>query len=221
MKKAIVFGASGLVGSQLVDLLTDDINYDKIVLFNRRPLSLNSSKIEEHIVNFDEMEKFSDKISEGTVFCSLGSTIRKAKTIENFIKVDYEIPFKIAKAAKQNNIESFILVSSIGANSKSRNYYTKTKGKIEEELLHLSFNHVKILRPSMLLGQRKEFRLFELIGKIIMQILGFLFIGKLKRYKGIQARNVAKAMIWLSVNKTDQVIFESDEINELCKKFSL
>lgn len=218
MKKAIVFGATGLVGSQLVKLLIEDTNYDKIVLFNRRPMSFTSPKIEEHIVNFDQLEDFSDKIDGKTVFCTLGTTIKKAKSIENFRKVDYDMPLQIGKIAQAKKVSNFLIVSSIGANSKSRNYYTKTKGEVEEELRQLNFENFVVLRPSLLLGLRKEFRFLESLSKILVHILGVLFLGSLKKYKAIHSADVARAMIKLSFQKSDKTIYESDEIKQIAKK---
>jgi nucleoside-diphosphate-sugar epimerase len=218
MNKAIVFGSSGLVGSELVRFLIDDPYYDKIVLFNRSSLSLNSPKIEEYIIDFDELKDFPDEITSGVVFCTIGTTIKKAKSVENFVKIDFDIPYKIAEIAKNKEIDSFLIVSSIGANAYSKNYYTKTKGLLEEELQKYEFLNLKILRPSLLLGQRKEFRFFELISKIILPVLGLFLFGRLKKYRAIQAKDVAKAMIWLSKNKAKKTIFESDEIKQIARK---
>lgn len=218
MKKAIVFGASGLIGSQLVELLIEDPDYDKIILFNRRSLSYNSPKIDEHIINFDEIDQFSDKIAGEAVFCTLGTTIKKARSIENFIKVDYDIPLKVAEIAKKNGINRYLLVSSIGANASSKNYYTKTKGRIEQELKNLYFEHLKILRPSLLVGPRKEFRLLELFSKILMGIFGIFLFWKLSKYKAIKSIDVAKAMIILSKRSLKKTIYESDEIKKLLKQ---
>lgn len=212
MKKAIVFGASGLVGSELLEILLTENIYDKIVLFNRYALGYNSSKVNEYIVNFDELDNFSDKIKGDIVFCTLGTTIRKAKTIENFRKVDFEIPMKIAQIARKNEVHTFVLVSSIGANKESRNYYTRTKGQIENELQKLTFQRLVIVRPSILLGKRKEFRFFELLGKGVMRCIGFLFFGRFKKYRAIHAKDVAKAMLKLVSVAEEKTVYESDEL---------
>jgi nucleoside-diphosphate-sugar epimerase len=217
MKKAIVFGASGLVGSHLMELLIKDNKYDKIVLFNRHQISVNSSKVEEQIINFDELDKISDEITGDVVFCTLGSTIKKAKTIENFVKIDYNLPLEIAQRSKNNNVKSFVIVTSIGSNPKSKNYYTKTKGRLEEALNELNFENLKIVRPSMLLGNRDEFRFFEIIGKFMAKLLGFLLIGKLKKYRAIHAKDVANAMIKISENNKSKIIFESHELKKISR----
>ncbi|MBA2613219.1 MAG: oxidoreductase [Bacteroidetes bacterium] len=177
----------------------------------RRKTELNHLKLEERIVDFDNID--ASIIKGDDIFCAIGTTLKKAGSKENQYKIDCEYPFKIAQLAKQNNVKQFILVSSIGASAKSSNFYLKTKGELEEKIAGLNFNAFIILRPSFILGVRKEFRLGEKIGIFFAVLLGPLFIGRLKKYKGVKAITIAKKMIKAAnENLNGKVIVESDKI---------
>ena len=152
------------------------------------------------------------------MFCCLGTTIAAAGSKEAFRKIDFDLPVKIAEEASKNNIFSFLIISSLGADTKSSNFYYKTKGEMEKTIQKFSFRKISILRPSMLLGGRKEFRLGEIIGKELMRALSFVFVGSLKKYKAIHAQNVAKAMVEIANNDFGKTIFESDEIRNIAKR---
>jgi uncharacterized protein YbjT (DUF2867 family) len=148
----------------------------------------------------------------------MGTTIKVAGSQDAFMKVDYTYVLNFAQLAKRNGIDKFIVVSSLGADKNSANFYLKVKGDVENDLTRLKFKNLIIVRPSMLLGDRKEFRLGELIGKKIMKGLAFLFVGKLKKYKAIEASTVAKAMLMLSKNElSDVAIFENARLLDLGK----
>ncbi len=215
-KTAIILGASGLVGNEVLNQLITDPDFEKIKLFVRKPLSIDHPKMEQHIVNFDDVESFRNLIIGDVIFCCLGTTIKTAGSQEAFKKVDHHYPFAFAKIAKQNGVKKYLIISSLGANKNASNFYLRTKGEIEFDLSNLKFESLVIVRPSMLLGNRKGFRLGEYIGKIVMKAISFLFIGKLKRYKAIEARDVAKAMIKLSkTNSTGITIAQSDILMEI------
>lgn len=217
-KVAIVLGASGLVGNELVQQLLADANYRSIAVFVRKELPIKHSKLTQQITDFDHLEKHAEQIKGDVVFCCLGTTIKVAGSQEAFTKVDYHYPLKFAKIAKQNGVPKYILVSSIGANSETSNFYLNIKGSLEKQLQKLNFNALIAVRPSMLLGDRKEFRLGEVIGKIFMKLLGLILIGKLKRYKGIEARTVAKAMIKLAQSDSSSFeIIQSEKLQAIGK----
>lgn len=237
-RTAIILGASGLVGAELLKQLlarkdaseefnpkpltmsANDLNqsFEKIKIFVRKPIAINDPKLEQIILDFDTIGNYSDSIKGDVIFCCMGTTIATAGSKEVFIKVDYTYPLEFAKIAKQNGVETFLLVSSIGADKKASNFYLKVKGDIELALEELKFGSLIILRPSMLLGDRKEFRFGESAGKVFMKLFSFVFIGKLKKYKAIQASAVARAMIHLSKMKIKgSTVFLSDQLQQIAK----
>lgn len=215
-KTAIIIGASGLVGNEVLKLLLTDDHFDKVNIFVRKPLSINHPKLEQHAIDFDLIFKSTDLVKGDILFCCLGTTIKTAGSKEEFKKVDYAYPLAFAKIAKQNGVKKFLIISSIGANSTSSNFYLKVKGGIEKELEKLKYESLIIVRPSMLLGDRKEFRLGESIGKIVMKLISILFIGKFNKYKAIEASTVARAMIELSKSNLEGVsVVESDRLMKI------
>ncbi|NHB67756.1 hypothetical protein G8O23_03565 [Bacteroidales bacterium M08MB] len=152
-------------------------------------------------------------------FCCLGTTMRKAGSREAFRKVDFDMVVDFAQKAKTAGIERFAVVSSIGANPKSKNFYLKTKGQVEEELKKIGFARLVIVRPSLLLGKRNERRIAEDIGKVLYSIFSILFIGPLKKYKGIKDEDVAKAMIALVEQGQGTIIAESNTLNLYSKEY--
>jgi len=218
LKTTIVIGATGLVGSELINQLILDSDFSTIKLFVRKASLFNHSKIEEYIFDFNDMNTNAELITGDIVFSCLGTTIKTAGSKEAFAKVDFTYVYNFAQQAKRNGVKTFVLVSSLGANANSSNFYLKVKGDIESDLARLKFKNLIIVRPSMLLGNRTEFRLGELVGKVIMKSLSFLFIGKLKKYKAIEAKTVAKAMRILSKNDLQEVtIFENNRLLEIGK----
>jgi len=215
VKTALLFGATGLVGHYLVSKLNSDPRYSAVKLFLRRPMHIKSIKLEKHLVNFDHPESFSHLVKGDDLFCCLGTTIRKAGSKEKFRAVDYDLVLKIAKMASENGVKNFVVVSSVGANPNSRNFYLRTKGEMERDLLALPFTSLKIIRPSILTGNRKEFRLGERIGIGMVKLVRIFLVGGLKKYKPIHGKTVAKAMLTIANRETSKVIFESAELKEL------
>ncbi len=214
-RTAIVVGATGLVGSYLVEELLKRQEYSKIIVLVRRLIDIKHEKLKQHIVDFNDPEKFSSLLLGDDIYCALGTTIRKAGSQENFKKIDLDLPVKIGSLAVKNGIHNFLVVSSIGANAGSRNFYLRTKGKMEKKIMQLGFEHVYIVRPSMLLGKRKEFRFGEIAGKVMIRIFSFLLLGKLRKYRGIHGKTVAKSMIRLALSCPSKIIVESDELHSL------
>lgn len=212
-KIAILFGATGLVGNNVLMRLLSDDRYEKIKVFSRGELSVKNEKITIIQTDFSNFEELKPKITGTDVFCCLGTTIKKAGSQENFKKIDFELVVNIAKAAYENKVPDFLVISSVGANSKSGNFYLRTKGEMEEEILNIPFSKLVILRPSLLLGKRKEFRLFEEIGKAIFSFLSFLLLGKLRKFKPNNASDVGKVMVKLANVTTSKKVFEPNDIN--------
>lgn len=193
-KTATLIGASGLIGSHLLQLLLDDSYFDTVKILVRRKLPIIQHKLEQKIVDFNDNDSLLVAIDNSdAVFCTIGTTQKKVKgDKEAYRKVDYDIPVKMARFCKMTGCESFILVSAIGANSKSKNFYLKLKGEVEEVIQAIGIHSAYIMQPSMLLGNRKEFRLGEKTITPLMKVFSFLIPSK---YKPIQAEDVAKAML--------------------------
>ncbi len=194
-KTAILFGGSGLVGGFCLDLLLESPIYTKVISFGRKRLNKEHEKLEQLVIDFDELSKKENLIKGNDLFCALGTTIKKAGSQDAFRKVDYEYPAKIAKIAAKNGVSQFILVSSAGADSKSNVFYSKVKGELEDAIRALPFWGIHILRPSLLLGDRKESRPLERIGIIFSKGIGFLMGDLLGKYQPVKAEDVAKAMV--------------------------
>ena len=212
MKTAIVFGATGLVGSHIVKQLINNEDYGKVKVFGRRAIGYTDPKVEEYIIDFDKLADAAEDIKGHVVYCCLGTTIKKAKNETAYRKVDYDMPVDIAHIAEKNAIDSYIVVSSIGASIDSKNFYLHMKAEMETTLKRYNFKRLKIVRPSFLLGNREEFRLMEWVGKSISLLISPLMVGKLKKYRPIHAKKVAAAMIRLADDDSGQIIYESNEL---------
>ncbi|MEI7595353.1 MAG: oxidoreductase [Bacteroidota bacterium] len=211
MKKALVIGASGLIGKELVKLLTSDQHYDSIDIIGRQLIGFSSSKIIEKKVDFAHLNETIE--SNTDIFCCVGSTINKAKNWDNFRKVDLEIPVKLAELCENTTNTKLLVISSIGANKNSRNKYLQMKGEMEIEISKRKIDAIIIFRPSILLGNRDERRLGESFAKFIIKLFSFLMIGPLKKYKGISAYKVANSLITAAKsNLKGTIILESSEI---------
>lgn len=215
-KTALIAGATGMTGKLLLKKLLDSNHYNKVIVLLRKPVAIENPKAEVLIVNFDKPEDFSGKLIADDIFCCLGTTINKAKSKEAFKKVDLEYPLKLAEITKSNGASQFLVMSSMGANPDSIIFYSKVKGTLESELKKVGFNTLRIFRPSLLMGNREEFRLGERIGTFFYKFFSWLFIGKWRRYKGIASEAVALAMFKAAqLNDSGVIIYESDEISAL------
>ncbi|UFH36931.1 NAD(P)H-binding protein [Flavobacterium acetivorans] len=181
MKTALIIGSTGLIGSQLLNLLLESKDYNKVITFVKRDSGKQHPKLSQHIIDFDQPESYQELIVGDDFFCTIGTTIKKAGTKEAFKKVDFEYPQQFASFASKNKVKNFLLISSLGADETSGNFYLKTKGEIENVLKNSDFESVSILRPSLLLGNRQEFRLGERVAGIFMRTLSFLFFWKTKK----------------------------------------
>jgi uncharacterized protein YbjT (DUF2867 family) len=198
---ATLIGATGLIGSHLLQLLLQDQYFETVRILVRRPFELTHSKLEKKIVDFNNMESYRLAL-EGSdvIFCTVGTTQKKVKgNKEAYRKVDYDIPVHAAQLGKLCGCKTFILVSAIGANSKSSNFYLQLKGEVEDAVKAVGLQSVHIMQPSILLGKRNEFRLGERIGQFLMNVLSFLIPNK---YKPIKATTIATAMLNASKKQT-------------------
>lgn len=191
----ILLGASGLIGSHCLNILLADERFSRVIALVRRTLEITHPRLVQTIVDFDKLDNYASEIKADAVLSCLGTTLRKAGSSVKFTKVDYEYQLKVAEIARRNGASTFILLSSIGADKKSVVLYTKVKGEVEEAISKLGYEKVIILRPSILLGDRKESRPGEAVGQWMAKQLPFLFSGPLAKYKGIPADTVAQAMV--------------------------
>ena len=217
MKTALIFGSSGLIGGHLLDQLTKNNNYNKIKIFVRLELEINDPKVEVIKVNFKNLENHKEDIKGDDCFFCIGTTKQNSPDKNEYQRVELEVPKQIAQIAKSNLVNSFIFVSALYANPKSSGDYVRFKGLVEEELKELNFPKLGIMRPSFLIGNRKEKRASETIGIFVFKLLSPLLLGPLKKMKPIHSETVAKAMIAVIQNDIQQTIFESNEIVEINK----
>lgn len=215
-KTAIIIGSTVMTGSHLLKILLTSGIYEKVISLVRHSTKISHPRLIQHVVNFDQPESYQDLIEGNDMFCCLGTTIKKAGSQEAFEKVDLKYPIQFAKIAASKGVKQYSIISSIGANPKSNNFYLRTKGKCEEELRKLAFQSISIFRPSLLLGNRKEFRLGEKIGEYTMKLFSIFFLGKIKKYKPVKSKNVAYAMYSIAQSNTvGYHIYESDEISDI------
>lgn len=191
---ATIIGATGLIGGHLLELLLNDASFITVRILIRRPLEITHAKLEKKLVDFSDLESFRLALeSTDVIFCTIGTTMKKMKgDKEAYRKIDYDIAVHAARLGKANGCEKFVLVSAVGANSKSSNFYLHLKGEIEEAVQASGIREVYILRPSLLLGNRKEFRLSEKLASWLMPLFAFIIPAK---YRPVKAREVAQAMI--------------------------
>ena len=215
MKTALLFGSSGLVGGHLLNELIQNDNYNKIKLFVRSVPEISNPKIEIIKTDFNNLKNHKEDIKGDDSFYCIGTTKQNSSDKNEYKRVELEIPKQIAQIAKANSVNSFVFVSSGYADPKSSGDYLKFKGEVEEELKRLNFPKLGIMRPSFLLGDRKEKRVGEKIGIFVFKLLSPLFLGPLKKMRPIHSEIVAKAMIAIVQNENQQMIFESNEISEI------
>ena len=215
MKTAIVFGSTGLIGGHLVNQLIQDNYYTKIKIFVRSQTSINNEKVEVINIDFNNLGNHKTEITGDDCFFCIGTTKQNSPDKNDYQKVELDIPKEIAQIAKANSVKSFIFVSSIYANPNSSGNYVKFKGLVEEELKRLNFSKLGILRPSFLMGKRKENRVGEKIGIFTFSALSPLLFGPFKKMRPISSENVAKAMIKIANSNLEKTVFESNEIVEL------
>lgn len=214
----LLLGASGLVGGECLNLLLQKDTFDPVVVLNRRKLeAARHPRVIEFITAFENIAELSDLIRAESVICALGTTIKKAGSQSSFRKVDYDIPVEIGKIAMKNGTRNFILVSALGANPDSKIFYNRIKGEVETAIRQLGFESAVFLRPSLLLGNRKEQRTGEKLARQLGHWFSFLLPGK---YKPVEARTVSAAAIYFAENPERGVrIVESNDIRKIGKDY--
>ena len=212
-RTALVIGASGLIGSILTRLLLDSEAYGGVTILVRRPIDLTHPKLNQEVINFDQPD--AGKVKGDDVFCCLGTTIKVAGSKEAFYKVDATYPYELARLARANGASQFLLVTSMGADPKAFIFYNRVKEEVEEKIATLNYDSYSIFRPSLLLGDRKEDRPGEKMAQSFSGILSALMVGPLKKYKPVEARKVAAAMLKVALRRLKgQYVLESDQLQE-------
>ena len=213
MKTAIVIGATGLIGNLLVKKLLNDDRYEKVKVFVRRSTGINNPKLKEHLVDFDNIGEWKSLVIGDDLFSAMGTTIRKAKSTVVQYKVDVTYQYEFAKAASENGVKSYFLVSSSGSKATSKIFYLRIKGELDEKVQQLPFSKIRIFRPSLLLGERPEKRFGEKAAERILKIVVPVF-PFLKNQRPIEGEKVASAMI-TSANGTDELRIKIQELSEI------
>ncbi|MDX5419412.1 MAG: NAD(P)H-binding protein [Hymenobacteraceae bacterium] len=193
MKTALVIGATGLVGKQLVQQLLTDEYFNKVVVFGRRSLGIADAKLEEHLINFDAPEEWEQLVKGDVFFSTLGTTLKQAGGYNEQYKVDYYYQYKFAETAAQNGVPAYVLVSSSGANPDSVIFYSRMKGTLEEAVKKLDFQSINILQPGLLHGDRAESRFGEEAAYKVLHLLDK--VGLAGKYRPYEDKVVAQAMV--------------------------
>lgn len=217
MKKAILFGASGFVGSNLLDRLLNNSDYEKVTIVVRKNLNISHPKLKTLIGDYHSLPKLKTNIVADDVFIALGTTKKNTPNEDEYYQVDHDYPVLAAKIAKENGAQSIFIVTVVGANANSGNFYVKTKGQIERDIIALDFQHTHIFRPSMIMGTRKEKRVIEKLLIRLWSVINPILLGKyLNKYKGIEGKNIAEAMNNSAKNQFEKVKFyQWEEMNKI------
>ncbi len=218
MKTAAIFGSSGLIGKSILLKLLKSENYSRVKAFVRSKIEVDHPKLDIIITDFSKLDKIEYLLNADECYFCIGTTRHKTPRKTDYIKIEYELPIKIAEICKRNAINKFIYISSLGASPNAAGLYLKNKGKTERDLKNLKFKKLIIVRPSILVGERKENRIGEKLGLLIMNSLSILLMGKLKKYKPIKAMVVANSIFKIANKNVEKEIFESDELDKIEKE---
>lgn len=218
-RNAVVFGATGLIGKELVMALLADGSYENVTAVVRNPLIISDSRLSQiRLADFSKLPELKGKLKSGDWFCCIGTTIKTAGSQEAFSRVDLGIPKAVAELAQAASAESLVIISSIGADASSRVFYLRTKGEMEKEVREIYKGKLSFVRPSLLMGNRGEFRLAESLSAAFMKVMGWTMVGPLRKYRGIKAGDLARAMIMISKNRDERLIYESDDLQRIIRK---
>lgn len=216
MKKAILVGSSGFVGSFLLNELLNNPDYEQVTVVVRKDLNINHPKLKTLIGDYNSVSGLKGNLVADEIFITLGTTKKNTPDPGEYYHVDHDYPVLAAKLARENGAKSVFLLTAVGANANSSIFYVKTKGEAERDILALKFDHTHIFRPSMLMGNRKENRPMEKVFIRIWSILNPVFIGRFNRNKGIKGQDVARAMNNAAKNQTEKVkIYHWKEMTDL------
>jgi len=216
MKSAILLGATGLTGGYVLNLLLSNDQYHKVIVFSRRDIEVKHDKLQVIICDLLDLEEQRENFKADEVYVCIGTTNNKTPNKKLYRDIDFGIPVTAAQLCRENMIDNITIMSSLGANANSTVFYPKIKGEMEQSVLHMEIPNTYILRPSIIMGPRKERRFGETMGKMIAFFIAPLMRGPLKKYKGIHSEDIAKAMINLNSGKSNiKGIIESDTIQEI------
>ncbi|RXG18054.1 putative NAD(P)-binding protein [Leeuwenhoekiella aestuarii] len=217
-KTAIILGITGLTGNLLAKAVLADSRYDKLISFHRRKSNITHAKLEEHVVDVLELEKYKSLFKGDIVFCCIGTTQSKTSDKETYKQIDYGIPVSAARLCKQNKISQFIAISALGANAESSVFYNKVKGEMERDVLKQNLKETYLLQPALLAGDREEKRTIEKLAIQAFKFFNFFLIGPLKKFQSIKPEALVAAMQYLSFNTYADNKIESDVIKKLAAK---
>lgn len=216
LASALLLGATGLVGGHVLDLLLDDPAYGRVVVLGRRPVDRQHPKLQQHVADLGRLEEHAALFAVDDVFCCLGTTIRAAGSQDAFRRVDHDYVVGSARVAAGAGARRYLLVTAAGADAGSRIFYNRVKGEAEAGVRAQPFEAVVILRPSLILGPREQRRTAEAVFQRVAPALGWMLVGPLRRYRAVDARAVARAMVRAAKERTRGIrIVESEEIQEI------
>jgi len=212
-RTALVAGASGLVGSQVLGLLLEDPTYTRVTVLARRELPLSHKKLEQRIASFDRLAQIADFPRVHDVFCCLGTTMKQAGSPDAFRKVDFTYVVELARVAVRHRASQFLVVTAVGADPASRILYSRVKGEAEEAVRRLQFESIQIFRPSLVVGARGQSRLAERVARLLGLLVGWALVGPLSRFRPIKAEALARAMVRVARDAPRGThVYESKEI---------
>ncbi|MEZ4793820.1 MAG: NAD(P)H-binding protein [Gelidibacter sp.] len=215
-KTAIILGATGLTGRLLLQTLLKDERYGDVTLFSRNTCNFKHPKLTEYIIDLFQLEHYNDKFKADEVFCCIGTTKAKTSNKETYKKIDFGIPVSAASLCKQNRIDTFMVISALGAKKNSKIFYNRIKGKMEVAVLDFNIKNCYILQPSLISGEREERRIGESFMKFLMALMKPIFrFGELKRYRPIHPQTIANCMVWLANNEYRSGRIKSKVIQEI------
>jgi uncharacterized protein YbjT (DUF2867 family) len=218
MKRAIIAGASGLIGSHLLQIILNENGYDEVLILVRKELPFQHKKLKQLVVDYANLKDYAEQLKGDAIFCCLGTTRKNTPDETEYRKIDHDYPLQLAQIAKQNNTAQYHLVSAASANTSSKVFYSRLKGETEDDITKVGLSSLHMYRPMLLTGNRKETRLGEGIATAIFKILDPILIGSLKKYRSIAGETVAKTMYKQSLkNESGVFIYRSDKIQELAR----
>jgi uncharacterized protein YbjT (DUF2867 family) len=216
MKKAIIAGASGLIGSHLLQIILNENGYDEFLILVRKEWPIQHIKLKQLVIDYTRLKDYTGLIKGDAIFCCLGTTRKNTPNETEYRKIDHDYPLQLAEIAKLNNITSYHLVSAASADLSSKIFYSRLKGETEDDIVKIGLPILHIYRPMLLTGNRKETRIGENIATSIFKVANPLLIGGLKKYRSIAGETVAQTMYRQSLKtETGIFIYRSDKIQEL------
>ena len=214
--KAVIAGASGLIGSNLLNILLNAAEYNEVLVIVRKELSLQHKKLVQLIIDYDDLDQHANAISGHAIFSCLGTTNKQSPDKSQYRKIDHDYPLQLAQLAKKNGVNQFHVVTSLGANKNSSTFYLKLKGELEYDLQKTGLKTLHIYQPAMLMGERQRNHILEKIATGIFKLIDPLLIGGLKKYRSIKGETVARAMFKKSLESaTGTFIHVSDKIKQI------